>query len=251
MANSFSYEAQYRGDTWIKMFFNIIWLASMFLTVEVVFRHTSALAGWDKGEIYLMTLFWILADELAMMIFGANLPQLPDTITDGKLDIYLTKPMSALFAISTKIFLVRSLYRFIMEIIILAAVIWKFDFAFNLLYVFFSILLGLAGIFVLYSFTLMLNTLAFWLHRIDNVNVAISVLTSLGKYPVEVLPRTMRILAFTAIPIAFTAYIPVAALTGRSSWHGILYALVFAGLFFWGAVKFWNFALKRYSSASS
>lgn len=251
IANSLSYEAQYRHDTWIKMFANLLWVGMLFVIIEVIFSQTMAIAGWSKSEIYLLTVFWVMIDELYVTFFGNNIPNLSELITQGTLDSYLTKPLAPLFFVSCKIFLTRSFYRFLTQLLILGWLVMRFDFAVSPAHIILSLLLIIVGVSVSFSMTLIANTLSFWFLRIDNINNALGMVVIAGRYPLGIWPKTFKIIFLTILPVTFTGFIPVATLTGRWPWQGILYAFIFALLLFLIAVRFWNFALTRYSSASS
>jgi ABC-2 type transport system permease protein len=61
----------------------------------------------------------------------------------------------------------------------------------------------------------------------------------------------VRALLTFIIPVAFVTTFPASALLGRldstTAWIGVLFAIVF----FIASNRFWNFAIKHYSSASS
>ncbi len=249
--NAFSYEAQYRRDTILKMIVNLLWVGMFFTVIEVIFSQTNAIAGWSKPEVYLMTVFWIMQDELWVTFFGSNLPYISDIIVEGDMDLMIIKPISTLFLISFQKLLTRGFYRFLTQILILAWLLHRFAFSITPLRALTGASLLLVAVWVNYSISLVLNTLSFWFARIENINAVHAYLTSLGKYPVSVWPKAVRVLLLSAIPMAFCAYIPVATLVGRWPWYGVLYAYILAGLLFFLAVQFWRFALKRYSSASS
>ncbi len=249
--NAVSYEAQYRKDTWLRMLFNFLWILTLFLSIDILFSRTNEIAGWSKGSIYLMTLFWMIADEIMTLFFGGNLPSIPDAITDGRLDLHLTKPINPLFAVSTKFFLIRALYRVFMELALLVVVLIKFNLYFTWGNWLIAILLFIVAIIINYSLTLIVNTFGFWYYRIDNVNDMLATIMAAGRYPIDVFSRPLKIVALSAIPIAFTAYVPVSVLIGHFSWYLVIYAFIFSGTLFFLAIQFWNFAIKRYSSASS
>ncbi len=251
VSNSFSFEAQYRTDTILKLITNLLFVGMLFTIIEVIFSQTNAIAGWSKAEIYLMTSFWIIADETYVCFFGGNLPFIPDAIVNGDLDFFILKPISSLFLASTLKFLFRSLYRLLTQIAILAYLLWKFHLTFTLENTVLAILLIMVAVWIDYSRVLIANTFSFWFLKIDNVNEAIGYFSALGKYPLNIWPKAIKIILLTVIPVAFSGFIPVATLTGRWPWYGILYSFIFAGFLFWLAMRFWNFALKRYSSASS
>lgn len=249
--NSISYLVQYRKDAWMNLILNFLWLGMVFTIIEVIFGQTNSIVGWNREEVYFLTIIWVLMDELFLLFFGGNLERIPNIVTEGKLDIILTRPVNKLFFISTNMVSIRAFYRFSFELLILIWLVWRFDFAISNYHVFLTIVLIFVGLIINYSFLLILNTLSFWFFRIDNVNQLYSSLNIVGKYPLSVVPKTIKVMLFTIIPIAFQAYVPVATLTGRSSWFLILYAFVFSIALFIIAVLFWKFALKRYSSASS
>lgn len=250
-ANAVSYEAQYRRDTWLHLLANIPWLAMLVLTVEVVFHYTSSIAGWNKYEVYLLLMFWILCDELYTMFFRRNMVDFSDLVATGNLDILLTKPASPLFLATTKIILIRAGMRALFQAAILLWFLWQFNIALDAFHVLWASVLLAAGVMVSYAFALMLNTLSFWFIRIENINEAWEGALTVGRYPNDVLGKTLRIIAFTAIPIAFQAYVPAAAFTGRAAPALIGYTFAFTIIIFFVATRFWRFAVRRYASASS
>ena len=251
IANSFSYEAQYRADTWIKLLTNFLWVGMLLLTIEIVFQFTSGLGGWSKEQVYLMTVFWIMADELFVAFFSPGLSNLSTTISQGDLDVFLTKPVSALFLVSCKLFLMRAFYRFVTQLLILGFLVYQYDFALSWWHALVTGALLIIAVSVDYSRVLIANIFAFWFERIENVNDAIGMISGIGRYPLDIFPRTIKILTFTLVPIAFSAYVPTATLTGKWPWYAIAYAFIFAAFLFTCAVLFWNYAVRRYSSASS
>lgn len=251
LENALSYETQYRADTWLRLIVNVIWVGVLFALIEVIFTHTGTIAGWEKSEVYLMTVLWIIVDEIFTMTCKRGVAMLPDTITDGELDLYLIKPVSTLFLVSTKYFLMRAFYRLLIQLGVLGWLILQYDFAFNSLRIFMTFFMVLLAVLLSYSIQLILNTASFWFERITNINDAWDATRDLGRYPINVLPKTLKIITLTAIPIAFTAYVPVSVLTGKWSTLGLLASVGVTVFFFLSAISFWHFAIKRYSSASS
>lgn len=248
--NAISYHAQYRASTWLHALLHILWLFMTLFLVSVFFEHSDVVAGWKKEEVYLMALLWSLADEISIIFFN-NIQDLPDLITDGNIDGHLTKPANPLFALTLSKINIFAVYRALGESALLLWIFLNYDFTPRPLYAAISVLLFFSAIIIHYSFILILNTLGFWFYRINNINEAWFTLFEIGKYPISVLPKAGRIMFLTVLPIAFTAYVPVATMTGKWPWHGILYTIVFALFLFAAAIAFWNHAIKKYSSASS
>lgn len=248
--NAVSYHAQYRASTWLHFILHIVWLAMTLFLVSIFFEHIDAIAGWKKEELYLMAILWSLADQISIVFFN-NITNLPDLVTDGNLDGHLTKPASPLFTITLNKINIFALYKALGECALLAWLFFHYNFSIDLLHITMGTMLFLSAVIINYSFVLILNTLSFWFYRINNVNEAWFTVFEIGKYPLSVLPKTGRILFLTVLPVAFIAYIPVATITGKFPWYGILYAVLFTVFMFLFAILFWKHALKKYSSASS
>ncbi|OGH68498.1 MAG: hypothetical protein A3J66_00215 [Candidatus Magasanikbacteria bacterium RIFCSPHIGHO2_02_FULL_47_14] len=250
LKNAISYEAQYRKDTWIRLCFSVLWMGMTFLFVEVLFTHTESIGGWTKEHLYTLTFFWIFVDELTVTLFQKT-TEIPSLVTDGTLDFYFTKPVSALFLVTTERISVRGVWRLVIELALFVFFWAHFDFSPTATQAGLAILLLLAGLVVSYSVRLLLNTLSFWFYRIDNINDLWISFSDAGKYPLHILPKTLRILFLSFVPVAFSAYIPASAFFGLVAWYGVAYAFLFSAFIFLASLLLWNVAVKRYTSASS
>jgi ABC-2 type transport system permease protein len=249
--NSISYFFQYRSDAFVNIFFHLFWMATIFLMIEILFGHTTLLAGWTRGETYVLSLFWMLSDEICIFFFSNNLHSLASKINEGTLDILVTKPINTLFFVSTQYVGVRAIQRFITYFGALIYVIVHFDIPFTILNSIVAFFFLLCGICINYSITLILNTLNFWFEKIENINILWDTLLGTGKYPLDVFTKGIRIIFLTFLPIAYIAYYPTTVVLGKISW--IMFGVIplFTAFLLIVAVSFWNFSLKRYSSASS
>ena len=250
-SNSVSYTAQFRAENIMRIFLNAAWILSLFLTVEIVFGQTNNLGGWQKSEVYLLMLVWVLADEVWGFLVGGNLQEIGELIRTGDMDFRLTKPISALFAISVNHIQIRSIMRFFVDILFIIFIILKFNIHLNIINIFIAIILLLAAMVILYAFEIVISSLSFWTIKNDAIYELYGRIFQFGKFPLDVFPKTLKIIFLTAIPVAFTTYVPTAALFGKWPWYGTIYVFAFAALSLFSALKFWNFALKKYSSASS
>lgn len=249
--NAISYLAAYRRDTWISLFLTLLWIGMMYLVIEILFQYTSSLGSWNKGEVYLLTTLWIIVDEVNIMFFGANLQNIPDKVTEGDLDFYLTKPAPTLFLISVEYIHLRAFYRLVPEIALLIFLWNSFAIPFFWLNFLATLVLIIFALGVLYAVSLIINTFSFWFYRIDNSNSAWFVFHNLGRFPIDILPKTIRVILLTVIPIAYTAYFPTLALTGKLAWYHVLWTGLFSCILICIAYRFWKYALRSYSSASS
>ena len=109
----------------------------------------------------------------------------------------------------------------------------------------------LSGVAIVYSIWLAMVSFAFWFVRIDNITELFYAFYEAGRYPVTIYRGVVRALLTFVIPIAFVTTFPASALIGRLDQTTVLIAVVFAVAFLFLSSRFWNFALRHYSSASS
>jgi ABC-2 type transport system permease protein len=108
-----------------------------------------------------------------------------------------------------------------------------------------------AGLAIIYSFLLVLATLAFWLVRLENILVIFGTMYEAGRWPVGIYPPWLQVGLTLVVPVAFAITIPVEALIGRlePSTMGLAVGLAFA--FLVGSRAFWKFGLRHYTGASA
>jgi ABC-2 type transport system permease protein len=97
----------------------------------------------------------------------------------------------------------------------------------------------------------MMVTLAFWFVKVDNLAELFNAFYEAGRFPISVYRGLLRAFLTFVIPIAFITTIPAATLLGRAGTTDITWALALAAVLFVFSNRFWNFALRHYSSASS
>jgi ABC-2 type transport system permease protein len=108
-----------------------------------------------------------------------------------------------------------------------------------------------AGAVIIYSFWLILATLAFWFVRVENVLVIFQSLYEAGRWPLSLYPGWLRYGLTFVVPVAFAVTVPAEALTGRLSGGNVLIAFGLAAALLAVSRVFWRMGLKRYSGASA
>lgn len=230
---------------------SIVWgLLGLWMT-NLIFGQVSAIAGWTQGEALLLVATQALFNSFLWLFILPSLLDLSESIRDGKFDLVLSKPVASRFLVSIRKFEFGNYGR----IVVMATVMPQITKSFGINVDFFS-LLGFAvmfiiGLFIYYCFFLMLTTLNFWFIRIDNLEDLFDTLVVMGRYPTQVFTSGLRLLFYYLIPLAFVATFPVSVLLKKAGWELVVVGFVIAAVFYWTSNRFWNFALRHYSSASS
>ncbi len=248
--NAISREAQFRADTWMNWFTHLMFLGFLFILFDTLFRFTKDIAGWSKPEVFLLVIIFTFMQHVFQFLFRDNVWEIPNIITDGKLDAYLISPANTIFLIISRQVGTKAMLRIITQIILLIWLFHTYDFGLNLWSSLGIILLMILGLTIQTAYYLILNTLSFWFLRIDNINDAWFNVAQLGRYPLSVLPQTLTIMAFTFFPIAYQSYVPVGVGLGKLDWRFFLLTFVWAAVLWVIALALWNRGVKNYESAS-
>jgi ABC-2 type transport system permease protein len=177
--------------------------------------------------------------------------QLTESVRDGTFDFTLTKPVDAqLIATFSRVAVWKIIDIFLGLAILIIALVRMGNSIGGLQTVEFLAML-LTGSVIVYSFFLILATLAFWLVRVENVLTIFLSVYHAGRWPLSLYPGWLRYGLIFVIPVAFATTIPVEALTSRLNWVTLLAAFGAAVVLFAVSRAFWKFGLRHYSGASA
>jgi len=119
------------------------------------------------------------------------------------------------------------------------------------IYLVYFLILYLASILIAFAFHLFVASVCVMTTEIDHLILVYRDLINMARFPTDIYQRGIRWILTFVIPVAVMITIPAKALLGLLSFWGM--ALTFLSSLFlaWASLKFWQFALTRYSSASS
>lgn len=87
--------------------------------------------------------------------------------------------------------------------------------------------------------------------EVDNTIWLYRDLTQMGRLPIDIYQQPLRALLTFAIPVGIMVTYPAQAILGLLSTSAVLISFTVGGIFLFGAIAFWRYSLKNYSSASS
>ena len=109
----------------------------------------------------------------------------------------------------------------------------------------------ICSICILYSLWFFISTTTIWFVKTWNATEVLRSFLYIGRFPLNSFSFSLRIFFSVFIPIAFITTIPSEVFLGLSQLWKILIEVLVALIFLSTSRKFWLFALKFYSSASS
>lgn len=231
-------------------------LLNMFLTVvfvRVIFGFVSNLSGWSYHQALMVVASYMFVEGL-IWATCAFLGEVWRFIQQGTLDMLLVKPVDAQFLASIS----RGDPEDWMRIITAGLVFWQalgglgLTASQLLISLPFYFLLIFNAYIILYSISLMIRCISFWLVQVNSLWVILDRVTSASKYPTDIfVHRAVRVFFSTAVPLAFMATVPAKVLIDGPSLAPILGSTAVAAAFFYASRRIWLLGLKNYSSASS
>lgn len=248
-SNAFQMQMNVR---WALIFFFLGKLTRFFIFtffIVLLVNNTKSLAGYTLDQTLLFFLTFNLVDILAQL-FLREVYRFRPAVVSGSFDFYLIKPMSPLFRalasgpdlldFLTLIPLVLAIIHFIIKLNIT-----------DLLSLSLYVLLIASGFVIALSFHILILSLAILTTEIDHAVMVYRDLISLGRMPVDIYKEPIRGFLTFAIPVGIMVSFPVKVLLGLLSPIAVFYSFVFSFLMFYLSLKSWNYALTKYSSASS
>lgn len=244
-------ELQYRVNFFIYLFQALVALGTGLVGLWLIFSHTAQLDGWSPAELLALMGVFTLMGGLIQTSIQPNMQRLMTEVQDGTLDFALTKPEDAQLIISVREVRIWQMVDVLSGLVVIAIAVARLQTGIGAGQATAFALVLLCGGLMIYSFWLMLTTVAFWIVKMDEVVELFQGVYAAGRYPVSLYPAWMRIGLTFLVPIAFAVTVPSEALTGRLSAQ-TLFGTIALTVFLLGLSRwFWRAGLRRYSGASA
>jgi ABC-2 type transport system permease protein len=244
-------EMQYRVNFFLQLLQSLIGLAVGLVSLALVFRYTSQLGGWTRPDLLIVMGIYIAVGGFISALIQPNMERLLWEIHHGGLDFALVKPVDSQVMASVRDVRFWSFTDVVTGLIVVGVGIAQLGSgttAWNVLSFACTLLFGCIQI---YSFWLIITSMAFWVVRLGDMFMIFSAVYGAGRWPVNIYPSWLRILLTFLVPVAFAITVPAEALTGRLSPLALLGAAGMTALFAMLARVIWLRAVRHYSGASA
>lgn len=244
-------ELEYRVNLLANVFMSVFWLAWAIVSVSIFFLHRDKMGDWTFPEVLMVVGLFTFFNGVMESLLRPNVGAVIEQIRDGTFDFVLTKPVNAQFISSLRNIIVWRLVDVVIGIVIIVYALSQLHVAPTLAQIGFFVVMIVSGSIIVYSIWLVMVSLAFWFVKIDNITELFYAFYEAGRYPVTIYRGLVRILLTYIVPIAFVTTFPASALLGRIDQTTTILGFVIAIALFVVSSRFWSFALRHYSSASS
>ncbi len=244
-------EMAYRANFWLQLFESILGAATALATVAVVFSQTDTLGGWSRSELTsLLGIYFVVLGSINLVV-APSLNRFMEQVVDGTLDFTLTKPADSQVLVSIHEFRLWKTLDICLGLTVLAiGLVGRVDAVGWVDAVSLVIALAAGGA-IIYSFWMVLATLAFWFIRIENITQIFWAMYIAGRWPIGIYPAWLKWILTLLVPVAFAVTVPAEAISGRLEYANLLGAVVLAAVFLFLSRRFWLFGVRFYSGASA
>jgi ABC-2 type transport system permease protein len=244
-------DLEYRMNLAMKILSDVIWYTAQLSIFEVLFRHIPSISGWtiDTTRVFMGMLF--VVDALWMLLFSENLDRMSDKVRKGDLDLLLAKPVNSQFMMSLQRMNTAYLGNIFISSSWLIYSISRLPVAIPSSRFLILIISIPSSLLIIYSLRFMFSTLAVLFTRAENITYVWYQIYRLGTRPDALYPPWLRYIVLSFLPVGFLASVPSRLILNSPDFTLLAAAVGLAVFFLYLSNRFWRFALKRYSSASS
>lgn len=228
-----------------------VWGIFSIASIVLLTSRVTTVYSWEKSEILLLTAVHAITVGIFHMLFSSNFERFPRYVALGQLDSYLLKPIDSQVLVSIWLIRIVSLSRVIMGVGFLLYVITTYAIPvtpWQYLLLIPAIILGLS---IMYAIWFMITTLSIWFYRITNITEVLYTLNGITRFPPDILREAALYVFLFLFPLTIIVASPTKILLSRISLSDVFFLCTLSLGLVYLSRRFWLFALRSYTSASS
>ena len=248
---SLASELEYKTNIVIDLMAAISSLIGSIFLLSIFFQNKANIGGWEFEQALIIQGIYTILNGITNTWFNPNLSEIVKHIREGTLDFVLLKPIDSQFFISLKKINPSGFLEIILGLILLFYCIRINQINSSLSFLILSLITIICSICILYSLWFFISATTIWFVKTWNATEVLRSFLYIGRFPLNSFSFSLRIFFSVFIPIAFITSIPSEVFLGISQVWKILLEVIVAMVFLFTSRKFWLYALKFYTSASS
>jgi ABC-2 type transport system permease protein len=247
---AFVRESAYRFNFAVSVGQGIIQVLLAMLTFVLLYQFTNMIAGWTSAEVLVLVGVYRMIDGWINVQIAPNMFALSETIRNGDLDLILLRPVQSQFLVSSRIIVLPELVNVVIGLALAVFAGLAAGVRWDALGIAEAVAFMVCGLVLIYAAWFGVATVALLVYE-NQLNVLFYSLFETARYPVTFFSAPVRTLLTFVVPVAFATTFPVEALLGRGNHPMLIIGIGLAVALLLGTHLFWNYALRRYGSASS
>ncbi|WP_392532158.1 ABC transporter permease [Nostoc sp. C117] len=242
-------ELEYRINFLIATLSSLGNLVGSLFGLFLFYRTGYTFAGWSWEAALVVLGIFTLLQGFSATFLAPNLNYIVRHVQVGTLDFVLLKPIGSQFWLSTHTISPWGIPDILFGCIIIGYAGQRLGIAID------KYLLSVVPLFfgsvILYSLWFMLGATSIWFVKIYNATEVLRSLLEAGRYPITAYPTAYRFFFTFVVPVTFLTTVPAEVMLGRGEISWLIGAGILAMVLLFVSTRFWRFALRFYTSASS
>lgn len=216
------------------------------LLILLVGERVGSVSGYTTHQLIIFFLFFNFFDITGQLLFR-GIYSFRQQIISGEFDFKLVKPMNPLFQALTS----HTDFLDLPLLLIIVIVLIKESLSVDPGSIYLFIILTGSGLLIITAVHIIVSALGILTTEVDHTIMIYRDLSSMARVPVDIYTPAIRNLITFIIPIGIAYTIPAKAFLGLLHPVMFIYSFLIAIVFFYFSLLFWNYAITKYSSASS
>lgn len=238
------------SSTFLFVFGKVFRIFMYLLFIFFLVNRTGTLAGYSVNQVIFIFMTYILIDSFTQLFFRGVYTFRP-LVLQGGFDYLLVQPKNILFRSLTRF---TDIFDLFTTLIVFGYLIWFVQtnqLFFAPLHILLYFLLGLNAFLIGAAAHIAILAIGILYLEIDSALWLYRDLTAMGRFPIDIYQEPVRQLLTFVLPLGVMFLFPAKALFGLLSPGLVILSLFIGPTLVFLAYRYWQFALTRYSSASS
>lgn len=250
LSQSLKNEMVYRSNFITLVIMDIGFVGISVILFKIIYSHVTTIAGWTFHQSIILIGTVGIIREIAYLFFRRGFLELGTHIRTGTFDFFMIRPVAPHIHLAFRhISFSESLGEGLMGIILVVyGILHSPEWSFLSLPLYSLYLMN--SLLIYYGFSLLINSIVFWVIRTQELNTIIYFFMETSRYPGDIYRGIGKFIFSFIIPVGIIATVPASALTGRIGWWSGLTSLGIGLFFISFGIYVWNRSIEHYSSAS-
>ncbi len=219
-----------------------------FLFIYFLIKGANGLAGYNTNQTLFFFLTFVFIDTVAQFLFR-EVYRFRSYLVSGDFDLMLVKPVNVLFRVllgGADVIDLTTLPIFLFALVWIGRLLDPSIYE-VILYLFMVV----NGLLISAAFHIAVLAFGIITLEVDHIVMVYRDLTSLARFPIDIYKEPLRGVLIYLIPVGVMITFPAKVFIGVLSFGWLTFAFALGFILMLLSLKFWNFALKKYTSASS
>lgn len=240
----------YRSNFITLVVMDIGFVSISIILFKIIFSHVTSIAGWTFHQSVILIGSVGIIREMAYLTFRRGFLELGNHVRKGTFDAFMTRPIAPNIHLAFRHISVSESFGEAITgvVLVIYGILHMNNWAWTSIPLYAIFLLN--SLFIYYGFSLLINSIVFWVIKTQELNTIVYFFMETSRYPGDIYRGIGKFIFTFIIPIGIIATMPASVLTGRMTWNSALLALFVGAAFLSVGLLVWRKSIEHYSSAS-